>query len=76
MDQTSKTLVNALSELLIGLEQDKQVTISNLANQLACDLDRIYETYLPYGKMLKVTIIKQKGTTLYSATCELVDNNA
>ncbi len=76
MAQTSKTLSLALSELINGLEQAEQITISNLAEQLVYDLARIYEPYLPYRKKLQVSAIEQKSSRLYSATCQLVDDNA
>lgn len=81
MEQTSKTLTVALSELLDGLKYGKSVTITNLAYQLACDLVHAYEPYRPYKKKLRVKVILQEDTRiqsmrLYSAICEIIEQDS
>ena len=71
---TSKTLKEALDELLEKLEQSDTAIITDLAKQLAENLPLNYKIYLFPGKKLSVSIARQKLSYLYSATYTLVND--
>lgn len=74
MATASKTLSQALAELIEQLEVSNSATISNLAKSLAENLPRNYSPYLFPGKKLTFSAEKQKINGLYSATYVLVDD--
>ena len=74
MVTTSKTLSQALAELIEQLEVSNSATISNLAKSLAENLPHNYSTYLFPGKKLTFSVENQKINGLYSATYMLVDD--
>lgn len=72
---TSKTLTQALSELINGLKESDCVTITNLAKQLAETLPYHYKVYLLPKKKLKFSLKRQSASSLYTATYTLIDND-
>lgn len=75
MATTSKTVTEAVSEVLEKLKTSDTITISNLPKQLAEGLNFNCKVYLPKGKILRRTsLVRQAPDYLYSATYTLVDN--
>ncbi|MCI8352199.1 MAG: hypothetical protein HFJ58_00995 [Clostridia bacterium] len=77
MAKTSKTLTVALKELEDQFDKAEIAIICDLALQLATNLPRNYATYLPPGKMLRLSLVPQNSESslvkLYTATYQLVD---
>ena len=73
MAKTSKTLTVALKELEDQFDKAEIAIICDLAT----NLPRNYATYLPPGKMLRLSLVPQNSESslvkLYTATYQLVD---
>lgn len=75
MATASKTLTEAVNEVLVKLETSETFTISDLSKHLADSLNFNCKVYLPKGKALRKTSIdRQAPSYLYSATYTLVDH--
>ncbi len=76
MESTSKTLTEAINEVLENLTTSHTFTISNLSKQLAESLNFNCDVYLPRNKSLRKISITKQSSNLYSATYSLVDDES